>query len=112
MSISRQPHHTQSRSTLHVVGGTQYAGCERINVERALSRSPQQDPSSKSEASFSEVVFAVMGWITAEFLAGCAHYAQGMFLISAVIHNAVDLVEPAGPTQPAGTVINLAPHRE
>jgi hypothetical protein len=112
MSISRQRHHTRSRPILRVVGGTQYAGCERINAERALSYSPQQDPSSETEAAFSETLFAVMGWITAEFLAGCAQYAQGMFLVSAAIHNAIDIAEPAEPAQPAGMVIERAPHRD
>jgi hypothetical protein len=112
MSISRQRHHTRSRSILRVVGGTQYAGGERINAERALSCSPQQRPPSTTEAAFSETLFAVMGWITAEFLAGCAQYAQGMFLISSAIHNAVDIVEPAEPAQPAGMAIDRAPRRE
>lgn len=112
MPISRQKHHTRSRSILRVVAGTQYAGGERISAEHALPRSPKQDPSSETEALFSEALFAVMGWITAEFLTGCAQYAQGMFLMSSVIHNAVDIVEPAEPARPAGMVIDRAPHCE
>jgi hypothetical protein len=108
MSLSEQPRrHARSSATLQIVGGTQYDGCEEISAERAL----QQERSPKAEA-FPDVLFAVLSWIAAEFLAACAHYAQGMLLIPASIHEAVDVVEPAEPGHPAGTVTDRASHHQ
>ncbi len=72
---------------------------KQLHYARSPLRSPQQDPArqivpaalfratwqgsvrfiSTAGKSFSDVLFVVLCWITAEFLAGCAHYAQWTF---------------------------------
>ena len=132
--MSKQLPYPRSPSTLHAARRTtQYPRCGRIYAERALSTSPQQRPfqwiwaaalyrltlqifarfAANAGTSFSGIMFALASWITAEFLAGCAAYAQGMSFIPATVHNSVDTVEPTAPGQPAGAAtaptLHLAP---
>src|SRR5262249_31653581 len=98
MSPSEPPRHARSPSGLHIERRTQSAGREPVNVEGVLLRLPQRNPSqrvrpigpvrsrwlmlvrlaSTVEMLFSDMLFAFLCWISAEFLAGCALYARGM----------------------------------
>ena len=130
MSPSEQPRPVRSLSVLHAERRTQRAGHERVSVEGVLLRLPQRNLSqrtvpatpirsrwlmlvrsvSKVEMLFSNMLFAFVCWISAEFLAGCAHYAQGMLFIPENMHDAAD--DPTEPGRSDGTARIHASRRE
>jgi hypothetical protein len=135
MSPSEQPRHARSVSVLYTERRTQCTGPEWVGLEGVLLRLPQRNSSqrflpatpirsrwrmlvrfvSKVETLFSNMLFAVVCWISAEFLAGCAQYAQGMLFIPDSMFDARDVVEPTEPTElarPAGKATIYAFRRE
>jgi hypothetical protein len=44
--------------------------------------------------SVSDILFALLCWITAHFLAGCAEYAQAMYFVPETVDRAADVAEP------------------
>jgi hypothetical protein len=130
MSPSEQPRRVRSLSVLHAERRTQYAGDRRVGAEGVVLRLPQRNLSqrtvpatpirsrwlmlvgfvSKAEMLFSDMLFAFVCWISAEFLAGCAHYAQGMLFIPEGLHDAAD--DPVEPRRPTGTAGIHASRRE
>lgn len=112
MSFSEQSRYLRSPSALRVAGRrTQYARYRRIDAEHVVLRSPQQERSSpatlsrsawraflrfasKAFMSASDILFALLCWVTAHFLAGCAEYAQAMWVVPETADNATDLAEP------------------
>jgi len=116
MSFSEQSRYLRSPSALRVTGRrTQYARYRRIDSEHVvLLRTPQQDASqrsspatlsrsawraflrfaSKALVSVSDILFALLCWITAHFLAGCAEYARAMSFVPETADNAADVSEP------------------
>jgi hypothetical protein len=130
MSPSEQPRRVRSLSVLHAERRAQRAGHQQVSAEGVLLRLPQRNFSqrivpatpirlrwlmlvrfvSKAEMLFSDMLFAFVCWISAEFLAGCAHYAQGMLFIPEGLHDAAD--DPAEPGRPAGRTGIHASRRE
>jgi hypothetical protein len=91
---------------------------ERVDTDRVvLLWSPRQDPSQQSPPtapprsawrafvrsvstallSFSDILSALLCWITAQFLAGCADYAQAMSLVPVTPDEAAEIAEPGKP---------------
>jgi hypothetical protein len=132
MSPSEQPRRPRSLSVLHTERRTQRAGHERVSVEGVLLRLPQRNPSQqilpatpirsrwlmlvgfvlKVEMLFSDMLFAAVCWISAEFLAGCAHYAQGMLFIPDSMFDARNVLEPTESGRPTDTAGIHASHRK
>lgn len=121
MSFSELPY-LRSPSTLRTARRRQHARPARIDAERVvLLWSPPQDASrqnlpaalrqsawrafisfaSAAFLSFSDILFAVLCWITAHFLAGCANYAQAMSFVPVTVDEAADVAEPGKPAQSA-----------
>jgi hypothetical protein len=116
MSFSEQSRYLRSPSALRVAGRrTQYARYRRIDAEHVvLLRTPQQDASqrsspttlsrsawrafvrfaSKAFMAASDILFALLCWITAHFLAGCAEYAQAMYFVPEPVDGVADVAEP------------------
>jgi len=120
MSFSEPLRYLRSRSTVRAARhAASYARYGRIDAERLLLRAPRQDPSRRSLPatlarsawrasvriastalmSCSDILFALLCWITAHFLAGCANYAQAMYLVPLTPDDAAG---PNEPVQPAG----------
>lgn len=131
MSISEPLRYLRSRPAIRAARHTtSYARYGRIDAERVLLWAPRQDPSQQSlpatlprsawqtsvrSASTtlmacSDILFALLCWITAHFLAGCANYAQAMSLVPLTLDDADDVAEPSKPAQPAGTATDRASH--
>jgi hypothetical protein len=105
MSFSEQLRYLRSPSTLRAAGRrTQYARYRQIDAKHVVPlRSLQQDPSQQSRPTrlsrsagqafvrfaskvlmlVSDILFALLCWITAQFLAGCADYAMSFGPVSA-----------------------------
>jgi hypothetical protein len=121
MSPSEPPRRVRSLSFLRSERRTQCVDHERVSLEGVLLRLPQRSPSqqispvtpirsrwlmlvgfvSKVEMLFSDMLFAALCWISAEFVAGCALYARGMLFIPESMVDAADAVEPTEPARPA-----------
>jgi hypothetical protein len=98
--------------------GAPHCRSERIDTDDVvLLWPPRQDPSqqnlpaapprsawrafvrsvSTALLSFSDILSALLCWITAQFLAGCADYAQAMSLVPVTVEEAVEIAEPSKP---------------
>lgn len=122
----------RSPSTLRAARRSrQHARSGQIDAERVvLLWSPRQDASRRSlpaalprsawQASvrsastalllFLDILSALLCWITAQFLAGCADYAQAMSFVPVTVDKAADAAEPSKPAQSADRATGRASH--
>lgn len=97
VALLRPPRHDLSRQNLRV--------SPRRPAWRGFVRS-----ASTAVSSFPDILFAFLCWTTAQFMAGCAEYAQAMSLVPVIVDEAADGAEPSKPAQSADGTTDRALH--